>query len=220
MPHKQDIVPLLDETEEEAGLCGSINTVVMRSGRMVGFNTDMDGLLESLRECGGGYRGRRVLIFGAGGAAKGVALKAAREGASEIIILARREERARETAAGVRSIIGCSIRTGEMSPEAMGNAAQNADILINATPLGMHGIGEDFASFEFLSALPSEAVVCDLVYNPAETNLLKRARSMGYSAQNGFGMLIYQALLADELFLDRRLDKKTLYKTVEEELTK
>jgi shikimate dehydrogenase len=220
MPHKRDIVPLLDETDEEARLCGSVNTVVSRNGRMIGFNTDMEGLLEALKERGAGYRGRKILILGAGGAARGVALKAALEGASEVVVLARREESARDAIALARSIAGCSVRSGGMSLGTMKTAAKDSDILINATPLGMSGIGEDFESLEFLSSLPSGAVVCDLVYNPAETKLLGVARSMGRSAQNGLGMLIYQALIADELFLDRKLDKKALYKIVEERLTK
>jgi shikimate dehydrogenase len=80
IPHKSGIIPLLDETDEEAKLCGAVNTVLVRDGRLTGFNTDMGGLLESLREDGRGFRGSRVMILGAGGAAR--AAVAVEEGAT------------------------------------------------------------------------------------------------------------------------------------------
>ena len=107
-----------------------------------------------------------------------------------------------------------------MSPEVMPAAAGAADLVINATPIGMSGVGGNFPSFEFLEALPRRAFVCDLIYNPAETELLRRARELGLAARNGLGMLICQALLADELFLDRRLDKPALYRKIKEMLEK
>ncbi|MDR1482781.1 MAG: shikimate dehydrogenase [Synergistaceae bacterium] len=222
MPHKGGIIPLLDEVDEEAGLCGAVNTVIVRNGRLLGFNTDMGGLLESLREADRDFSGSRVMILGAGGAARGAAFKAAQEGASSVVILARRADRARKTAEDVGSALGFPglVRGGEMSPEVMIFEARAADLVINATPAGMNGVGGDLPSLEFLEALPDSAFVCDLIYNPAETELLRRARELGLAARNGIGMLIYQALLADELFLNRKLDRPALYRTVEEMLTK
>jgi shikimate dehydrogenase len=220
IPHKRNIIPFLDEIEEDAKLCGAVNTVVIgKDGRASGFNTDMGGLLASLKDAGVGYRGSSLLILGAGGAARGIAFKAAREGASAITILARRSEAAEDIASVVRSLFHAAIHTGDMSPDSMRAAASRADILINATPLGMSGIGADFPSFEFLEALPKGAFVCDAVYNPEETELLRAARELGHGAQNGLGMLIYQALLADELFLGRELDKPALYRHVRARLS-
>jgi shikimate dehydrogenase len=220
IPHKSAIIPLLDEVVGEAGLCGAVNTVLVRGGRLSGFNTDMGGLLESLRAIGHGYRGKNILILGAGGASRGVALKAAMEGAGSVAVLARGPEKAEEIRALVRRASTCRVRAGEMTADAMSAAAREADILINATPLGMSGIGADFDSLEFLDSLPEKALVCDLVYSPPETKLLRRAAELGLPTQNGLGMLIYQALLADELFLERKLDKPALYKIVRERLTK
>ena len=107
-----------------------------------------------------------------------------------------------------------NIHTGVFDPETMLKAAAEADVLINATPLGMSGFGEDFDSLEFLKGMPAGAMVCDIIYNPPMTRLLIEAASLGLKTQNGLGMLIYQALLADELFLGRALDKPALYKTV------
>ena len=222
IPHKSAIIPLLDETDDEARLCGAVNTVLVRDGRLSGFNTDMGGLLESLREDGRGFHDGRVIIFGAGGAARGAAFKAAKEGALSVVILARRRERAMELAESVRSSLCFRgfIKGEEMSPVVMSSEASAADLVINATPAGMSGVEGDLPSFDFLEALPKRAFVLDLIYNPAETELLRRAKGLGLSAQNGLGMLIYQALLADELFLDQRLDKPALYRKIKEMLMK
>jgi shikimate dehydrogenase len=222
IPHKGDIIPLLDETEDEAALCGAVNTVLVRDGRLYGFNTDMGGLSESLREAGREFHGSRIMIIGAGGAARGAAFRAAKEGARSVAILARRLDRARELADRVRSSLrfSGSVKGEEMSPEVMVSEASMADLVINATPVGMSGVGGSFHSFEFLKALPKGAFVCDLIYNPAETELLRKAKELGLAVRNGLGMLVYQALLADELFLDRRLDKPALYRKVKEMLMK
>ncbi|MDR1885353.1 MAG: shikimate dehydrogenase [Synergistaceae bacterium] len=220
IPHKSCIIPLLDETEEGAKLCGAVNTVVIKDGRLSGFNTDMGGLLSSLVSIGFGYAGRNITILGAGGAARGAAFKAALEGAESVAILGRRPEKAHEIASGIRAVSSCRVYPGEMSHREMSHAAGESDILINATPLGMSGAGSDFESLEFLRSLPRGALVCDLVYRPAETNLLRASRDLGYETQNGLGMLIHQALLADELFLERRLDMPALYKIVEGKIAK
>jgi shikimate dehydrogenase len=266
LPLKREIIPLLDEVEEEARLCGAVNTVTVgEDWRLSGFNTDMEGLLASLRDNGYDYRDCNVLILGAGGAARGVAFKAAREGAEKITILARRLDQAEELVSAVktspiiaqggrahlsasRSLLrktydplappdrrfcavgsptsfrtvnqrflkssSSSVHAGDMSPETLSKAASDADILVNATPLGMEGFGKDFPSLAFLRRLPKGALVCDLVYKPPHTRLLREAENLGHAAQNGLGMLIHQALLADELFLGRPLDKPALYKIV------
>jgi shikimate dehydrogenase len=218
-PHKRDVIPFLDEVEEEARLCGAVNTVLVREGRLSGFNTDMGGLLASLKEAGHGFRGENVVVLGAGGASRGVVFKALREGAASVAILGRRLEKAEELAASAQAAMpSCAVRAGIFSPQAMSDAASRASVLINATPLGMSGIGEDFPSLEFLSALPPGALVCDLIYNPSETNLLGRARELGHPTLNGLGMLIYQGILADELFLGLDLDRAALYRTVKQNI--
>jgi shikimate dehydrogenase len=218
-PHKRDVIPFLDEIEEEARLCGAVNTVLVREGRLLGFNTDMGGLLASLKEVGRGFRGEDVVVLGAGGASRSVVFKALQEGAASVLVLGRRLERAEELAASAQAVVPSgAVRAGIFSPEAMSATVSRAGILINATPLGMSGIGEDFPSLEFLKALPPGTPVCDLIYNPPETSLLRRARELGHPTLNGLGMLIYQGILADELFLGRELDRPALYKTVRQKL--
>jgi shikimate dehydrogenase len=217
IPHKQDIVSFLDETDEEARLCGAVNTVCNRDGRLIGYNTDAEGLLGALGRRGRAYGGGRVVILGAGGAAAGIAMKAAREGARELAICARRADRAEELrhtalrAARARGMPAPAVSALDMTPRAMREAARGAGILINATPLGMSGAGAEHGSFEFLDALPARALVCDLIYDPPRTALLLAAEERGFETMNGLDMLISQALLADALFLGRGLDARALF---------
>jgi shikimate dehydrogenase len=211
MPHKQDIMPYLDEIDEEAKLAGAVNTVVAHNGRWIGYNTDMQGLLLALSQDGAAFRGRRIVILGTGGAARAITLKAAREDAALVTVVGRRREKAEEIRESVYRITGKTIQTGAFTPEAIALAAKETDILINATPLGMAGYGENFPSLAFVERLPPNSLVCDLVYQPLQTALLRKAASIGLRTQNGLGMLLYQALLADELYLNRTLDKAALF---------
>ncbi|MDR1192925.1 MAG: hypothetical protein LBK98_01965 [Peptococcaceae bacterium] len=108
---------------------------------------------------------------------------------------------------------GLAVWAG-MTPADLATAAAAADILINATPLGLAGGGWDFPDLSFLRALPVDSLVCDLIYNPPQTRLLREAAALGRRAVNGLGMLIWQALLADELFCGRPLDKPALSRQV------
>ncbi|MDR1135337.1 MAG: hypothetical protein LBL49_04035 [Clostridiales Family XIII bacterium] len=227
IPHKRDIIAYLDDIDRDAELCGAVNTVLVRDGRFIGYNTDMGGLLFALERRGKAYAGRRVTVIGAGGAAAGVILKAAMEGAKKVTVLSRRIEaaediarRAREAAAAARNSAGDATRNViavealELTEGNLEKAAKGADIIINATPLGMKGFKEDFRSFGFLKAMPASGLVCDLIYNPAETALLAAANALGLETLNGLGMLIYQALLADELFLEREINKAEMFEMI------
>ena len=204
MPHKADLVPLMDTLSEDARLYRSVNTVVIRSGKFHGHNTDGEGFLRSLLEEGIRPEGRRITVFGAGGAARSVVLKLAAEGAESITVCCRTPARAEELAA-----CPC-VRVAALGSKDASNALAHADLFINATPLGMQGVGADFDSFAFLDALPSHAPVCDLIYRPLETALLCEAKARGHSTLNGLGMLIHQAILALEHFADCSLDASAM----------
>jgi shikimate dehydrogenase len=218
IPHKRDIVPFLDELDEDARLCGAVNTVRNENGRLIGYNTDMEGLRRALKGRGRAYGGARIAILGAGGAAAGIAMKAAREGARAIAVFARRAEQAEtlrreilETLSA-RGMPAPEMFAAEMDPRALRGAAGDADILFNATPLGMAGTDGDHASLEFLKALPAHALVCDLIYDPPQTKLLLEASALGLETLGGLDMLIAQALLADGIFLGRALDMQGEYR--------
>ena len=203
MPHKLELVPLMDELGEDARMYGAVNTVVLRDGRASGHNTDGRGFVRALADMGVEPGGLRVLLLGAGGAAKSVALKLAQCGAEQVFICNRTAERAAGLCAqGPEG----RLTPAELAPETLCRLAAQCDLVVNCTSRGMEGAAEDFEDLSFLERLPAGAAVCDLIYAPAETALLKTARELGHPAQNGLGMLIYQGVYALELFTGVALD--------------
>lgn len=206
MPHKEAILPLLDEVDATAASCGAVNTVCIREGRAIGHNTDGTGFLDSLAGQGFYPQGRTVLLLGAGGAAKAVGHALAATGAGRIIVCARRLERAAALAA---QLPGC----GEgivLAQDAIQQAAAACDLLVNATPLGMAG-SPAFARLDFLQAMPPHAVVYDLVYHPRRTALLEAAARQGLRTVGGIDLLIRQAVRAFTFFTGETPDTAALY---------
>ena len=213
MPHKEAILPLLDEVDATAASCGAVNTVCIREERAIGHNTDGTGFLDSLAGQGFYPQGRTVLLLGAGGAAKAVGHALAAAGADRIIVCARRLER---TAALAAQLPNC----GEdivLAQDAMQQAAAACDLLVNATPLGMAG-SPAFAGLDFLQAMPPHAVVYDLVYHPRRTALLEAAARQGLRTVGGIDLLIRQAVRAFTFFTGETPDTAALYATLREPL--
>ncbi len=185
MPLKEEIFQLICKNSPEASEAGAVNTVVVReNSEAFGYNTDGNGFLRSLK---GGIPSR-VLINGGGGAAKTLvcALKAA--GAS-VTVAVRNPSNA--TQIGADRVIAL---------DGIAEACANADLFVNASPLGMAGKDVDYADFSFLTNMPKHALVYDLIYAPSQTNLLKEAEKRGLKTQNGLAHLVYQAALSFELF--------------------
>lgn len=213
MPHKEAILPLLDEVDTTAASCGAVNTVCIREGRAIGHNTDGTGFLDSLAGQGFYPQGRTVLLLGAGGAAKAVGHALAAAGAGRVIVCARRSER---TAALAAQLPGC----GEgivLAQDAIQQAAAACDLLVNATPLGMAG-SPAFAGLDFLQAMPPHAVVYDLVYHPRRTALLEAAARQGLRTVGGIDLLIRQAVRAFTFFTGETPDTAALYAALREPL--
>lgn len=213
MPHKEAILPLLDEVDATAASCGAVNTVCIREGRAIGHNTDGTGFLDSLAGQGFYPQGRTVLLLGAGGAAKAVGHALAAAGAGRIIVCARRLERAAALAA---QLPGC----GEgivLAQDAIQQAASACDLLVNATPLGMAG-SPAFARLDFLQAMPPHAVVYDLVYHPRRTAVLEAAARQGLRTVGGIDLLIRQAVRAFTFFTGETPDTAALYAALREPL--
>lgn len=181
MPHKQAILPLLDAVEGDARLMGAVNTVVVRHGRAVGYNTDGGGFMRSLPFA---PVGKHALVLGSGGAAAAVSL-ALRSAGAAVTVCCRHPERAACLSADVRPW------------QTLSTAAAECDLLVNATPLGMAG-QETFRDFGFLTRC--RGLVYDLVYEPRETALLAAARARGLPVVGGLALLHAQAELAFQLF--------------------
>ncbi len=199
IPHKQEVMCLLDEVSEEARLIGAVNTVSFRAGRALGYNTDGPGFIRALsEERNFSLAGKRVCLVGAGGAGRAVAVQAALSGIDCIAIADLDRDRAEELSDWINRKIGSDLslvlQTGTREGD---DLISGADLVVDATPLGLYE--DDPISFD-PALLSRGTLVMDLVYNPIETPLLKMARESGINAINGLGMLIHQAALAWEIW--------------------
>ncbi len=187
MPHKEAIVPLLDEVVGDAVVLGAVNCVRVEGGRLIGHNTDGVGFTRGLRaETGTDAGGLRCVVLGTGGAARAVAL-ALGGTAADVAIISRDPDRA----AGVVGGLGPAVRVGGSADLA------HAELVVNATPVGMAehpGLPVD------PGVLPAGTVVADLIYHPLETELVAAARAIGLRATNGVSMLVHQAAAAFKLW--------------------
>ena len=203
VPHKLAVMPFLDEIDDWATEAGAVNTIVNRQGRLTGHNTDGYGFLRALRE-GAGFepKGRRTLILGAGGAARGVVLALAREGVGDLTIANRTLERA-ENLAQLAHGRNVTARAITHSDSELIEAADHAELIVNCTTIGMnHGPGENESPLPG-DAIPATALVNDLVYNPLETRLLREAAQAGAKTLGGIQMLVYQGAASFEMWLER-----------------
>ncbi|MBD5098038.1 MAG: shikimate dehydrogenase [Clostridiales bacterium] len=205
MPHKEDLLPLLDKIDPAAEIVGAVNTVCLRDGKWVGFNTDGAGAVAALKDgLSVDPAGLTVTLLGAGGAAKAVALALSQAGAERVFVCNRTLARAQELCA--HDPLGRLAPAG-FDPDTLCRMAGQSRLLVNCTNLGMEGCPHQFDDFSFLDALPPDAGVFDLIYHPAETELLSQARRRGLKTLNGLPMLVWQAVLALEHFLNRPLDR-------------
>lgn len=199
MPCKQAILPYLDEIAPDAAAAGAVNTVVIKGDRRVGSSTDGRGFAAALQSAGRSFTGSRIVLLGAGGAAASLALRAAWDRAGSIRIYARDPAKANALAALVNRTAAAGVAAGAGFDRET-DAMEGADLLINATPMGMAGTGQAFPGYRILDRLAPDALVCDLVYRPAETELLSEAKRRGFSTLGGLPMLLHQAIEADRHF--------------------
>ncbi len=203
VPHKEAVMPFLDEIDDWATEAGAVNTIVNRQGRLTGHNTDGYGFLRALRE-GAGFEpaGRCTLILGAGGAARGVVLALAREGVGDLIIANRTPERAENLAELARNR-GITSRSIPLSESDLAEAADSSELIVNCTTIGMtHGPDVEPIPLPWPAIRPG-VLVYDLVYNPLETRLLREAARVGLATLGGIEMLVYQGAASFEMWLER-----------------
>ena len=189
MPHKHAVMQACDELTPTAQRLGAVNCVFWRGDKIVGDSTDGQGFVRGLQaDLGTTLDGSRCVLVGAGGAAGAVAESLGLAGASDVAVINRTEQKAQAVAA----LAGSAGRVGSVDD------LRQADVVINATPLGMGSTDlVDQVPFD-VAILGDDAVVSDLIYHPAETRLLAQARSRGLRAQNGLPMLVHQAVVAFE----------------------
>lgn len=199
-PHKEVILPLLDDLSVTARRVGAVNTVVNDQGRLTGHNTDGDGFLQALREEHAySVANRTVLVLGAGGAARAVTHACARAGAGRILIANRTAARA---AALAEHLSGLGALAGHVvwrQKEDLVEAVAASDLVVQCTSCGMSPREGESPDFPFGALRPGTMAV-DVIYNPLTTNFLYRAGEMGARTMNGTGMVLYQGALAFTLW--------------------
>jgi len=203
MPHKRAMLPLVDELDEVARVSGAVNTVVIEADGAAdlvrGYNTDGGGMVQACREAGIEPSGKQVLLLGAGGAAAAISFALGEAGAEELRLVNRSVGPARKLAQKLR---GAGLRRVEVyGPEALEEAVEGAQILVNTTPLGMKNGDPLPIPAEYLGG---DRAVCDAVYLPGrETPLVREAHERGARAVGGERMLLHQGVLAQRLWTGR-----------------
>jgi shikimate dehydrogenase len=203
VPHKEAVIDLLDEVTAEARAIGAVNTIVRDGERLIGHNTDAQGLTRSLEEAGVTVVGANVTVLGAGGAARAAVAGLARRGAARICVAARRLEQAGQLVEALSELCSpCALVPCDLSPVTLDEAFADTHLLVQSTSATL---GDSPAAAAFLEQLPMErllssASVVDLVYKPRETAVLVRAKQLGLRTVDGLGMLLHQGALAFELW--------------------
>jgi shikimate dehydrogenase len=200
MPHKGAVIAYLDEVDSTVKFLGSANTILNKDGKLSGFNTDGAGALKALRENGVDLHEKKVLLLGAGSAAKAVAFSLA-EDVGELVVLNRAAEKAKELAEALGRISNKKVVGAALSPDAVAKNLRDSDVLINATSVGMHPAANK--SIVAPQWLRSDLTVMDIVYNPVETKLARDAKASGAQVISGVEMLIYQGAASFEIWTGR-----------------
>ena len=222
VPYKETIMPYLDEVRPEARAIGAVNTVYRRGKRWIGVNTDMEGFLMAFTK-DGGFRpsGKKALVLGAGGAARAIVYGLSREGIREILIADCFPKKARKIANNMRKLFPRVVyRAVPAGAPEVKEALQKADVIINATPLGLKSKDPEVVPESWIPRVgkikiaprgrASQKADCgskffmDLIYNPALTPFLRNAKKKGHKTLNGLGMLLYQGARALEYWTKRK----------------
>ena len=207
MPGKNVAVKFMDELSPAAELIGAVNTIVNDDGKLTGHNTDGIGFVQNLRENGVEVKGKKITIAGGGGAATAMQVQCALDGAREITIFNKKDaffERTLQTAEKIRNAVdGIVVNVYDIDDVAkMTEEILSSDIFANATIVGMKPL-DDQSVVKDLSAFHKDLVVCDAVYNPIETKLLREAKEAGCKCVGGKGMLLWQGVAAFKLYTGR-----------------
>lgn len=197
IPHKVAVIPLLDDVAPDARMIGAVNTVRRDGDRLIGENTDGKGFLKGVREIGDDPRGKTIVILGAGGAARAIAVELALAGASAIHVYNRSLERGQSMVADLVARTGVNAsfhpwdHTYPVTPD--------VDILVNATSIGLYPDVEAMPDAALDDASP-DLLVCDVIPNPPNTPFMRAAAARGLRTINGLSMLVYQGMIGFKLW--------------------
>lgn len=202
IPHKVAALPFLDEVDQTAQHIGAINTIVVQSGRLIGYNTDASGSLRALREGGAALLGQRVLILGSGGAARAIAFALAGDAQiAGLTILGVDEGERRGLVQDLRTRTSLAVEDGPIQDDTLRSWIPHCRTVIHCTPVGMFPHVDE--ACVPAAVWRSDLTVMDIVYNPRETRLLKEAKAAGCRTIQGIEMFLNQAILQFELWTNQ-----------------
>ena len=217
IPHKINVIPHLDELSESARLIGAVNTIVNTDGKLFGENTDGKGFMESLQENGVDPKGKKIVILGAGGAARAVSVELSLAGADSITIVNRPEDA--HLAKSLMELLNKIIKNNTfVTWDHTYQVPADTDILVNATSIGLYPNVDDIPNIDLNTILPT-MFVQDVIPNPAVTPFLRAAEARGARWNTGTGMLINQAALNIEMWTGLKPDKAVMLKALQEALS-
>ena len=218
MPYKEQVIPYLDQLSEEARLIGAVNTVVNREGTLIGYNTDGKGFFKSLPSFK--ISGKRMVLLGAGGAAKAILAQAILDGVSQVSVFVRSGsiEKTRPYLEKLQNETGFKVDLFALEDVSELQARIiDSDLLVNATSVGMDGVSLPIPSS---IVLPKQLLVADVIYQPFETPFLNWARNQGNHAVNGLGMLLYQAAEAFQLWTGKEMPTDQIWELLKQKYQK
>lgn len=214
MPYKEQVIPYLDQLSEEACLIGAVNTVVNREGTLIGYNTDGKGFFKSLPSFK--ISRKRMVLLGAGGAAKAILAQAILDGVSQVSVFVRSSsmKKTRPYLEKIQNATGFRVDLFALEDvQELQDSITKADLLVNATSVGMDGSSQPIPTS---IVLPEKLMVADVIYQPFETQFLKWARNQGNEAINGLGMLLYQAAEAFELWTGKEMPTDQIWESLKQ----
>lgn len=214
MPYKEQVIPYLDQLSAEACLIGAVNTVVNREGTLIGYNTDGKGFFKSLPSFK--ISRKRLVLLGAGGAAKAILAQAILDGVSQISVFVRSSsiEKTRPYLEKIQNATGFGVDLFALEDiQELQDSITKADLLVNATSVGMDGSSQPIPTS---IVLPEKLLVADVIYQPFETPFLKWARNQGNQSINGLGMLLYQAAEAFELWTGKEMPTDQIWESLKQ----
>lgn len=214
MPYKEQVIPYLDQLSEEACLIGAVNTVVNREGTLIGYNTDGKGFFKSLPSFK--ISKKRLVLLGAGGAAKAILAQAILDGVSQISVFVRSSsmEKTRPYLEKIQNATGFRVDLLALENiQELQDSITKADLLVNATSVGMDGSSQPIPTS---IVLPEKLLVADVIYQPFETPFLKWAKEQGNQSINGLGMLLYQAAEAFELWTGKEMPTDQIWELLKQ----
>ncbi|MDB5104093.1 MAG: shikimate dehydrogenase [Fibrobacteres bacterium] len=225
LPHKQAVIPYLDEVTENSRMIGAVNTILNDGGRLIGTTTDPEGFLECYRESGHSFIGQSVAILGNGGSARTIAYSLLmNDRPSQVVLVGRDLRKSQQLASEIADRLDLLGGSSAMpAPEAItlsdySSVKDEIQVVVNTTPVGMHPNVD--ASPLDIEDLVAGQVIYDIVYAPERTRLIKDAESRGLQTVGGLGMLVHQGRASFEFWTGIKPDAKMFYEAAREKLAR